>query len=80
MSKRGNHDATFKARVALEALKGDRTVSEPATACEVRPAMIHQWKKALPEGAAGILERGRSAACCRSRGRRSITRCGAKRR
>ena len=35
MSKRRNHDAAFKARVALEALKGARTVSELATACEV---------------------------------------------
>lgn len=35
MSKRRNHDMAFKARVALEALKGERTVSELATAYEV---------------------------------------------
>ena len=61
MSKRRNHDAAFKARVALEALKGERTVSELATAYEVHPTMIHQWKKALLEGAAGIFERGGKA-------------------
>jgi transposase len=58
MSKRRNHDAAFKARVALEALKGERTVSELAAAYSVHPTMIHQWKKSLLEGAAGIFERG----------------------
>lgn len=62
MSKRRNHDAAFKARVALEALKGERTVSELATAYSVHPTMIHQWKKALLEGAVGIFERGGKAA------------------
>ena len=62
MSKRRNHEAAFKARFALEALKGERTVSELATAYDVHPTMIHQWAKALQEGAAGIFERGFKAA------------------
>jgi transposase len=58
MRKRRNHDAGFKARVALEAVKGERTVSELAAAYGVHPTMIHQWKKALLDGAADIFERG----------------------
>ena len=58
MSKRRNHDAAFKARMALEALKGERTVSKLAIAYEVHPTMIHQWKKSLLEWAAGIFVRG----------------------
>ena len=44
MKKRRNHDAWFKARVALEAVKGERTVSELAAEYGVHPTMIHQWK------------------------------------
>ena len=58
MSKRMNHDAGFRARVALEAVKGERTVSELAAEYGVHPTMIHQWKKALLEGAPDIFERG----------------------
>ena len=58
MSKRRNHDAAFKARVALEALKGEKTAAELATVYGVHPTMIHQWKKALLEGATDIFERG----------------------
>lgn len=58
MRKRRNHDAGFKARVALEAVKGERTVSELAADYGVHPTMIHQWKKALLDGAADIFERG----------------------
>jgi transposase len=74
MSKRRNHDAAFKARVALEAVKGERTVSELAAEYGVHPTMIPQWSEplcaigsrtmasALLEGAAGIFERGGKAA------------------
>ena len=58
MKKRRNHDAGFKARVALEALKCKRTVFELAAEYGVHPTMIHQWKKALLDGAADIFERG----------------------
>ncbi len=58
MAKRRNHDAAFKARVALEALKGEKTAAELATTYGVHPTMIHQWKKALLDGAADIFERG----------------------
>ena len=61
MSKRRNHDAGFKARVALEAVKGERTVSELAAEYGVHPTMIHQWKKALLEGASSVFERGASS-------------------
>jgi len=44
--------------VALEAVKGERTVSELAAEYGVHPTMIHHWKKALLDGAADIFERG----------------------
>jgi len=48
-SKRRNHDAACKARVALGALKGEKTAAEPPTDYGVHPTMIHQRKKALLE-------------------------------
>ena len=58
MSKRKNHSPEFKAKVALEALKGERTVAELSSQFGVHPTMIHSWKRALLEGVPGVFERG----------------------
>ncbi len=58
MSKRKQHAPEFKAKVALEALKGEQTVAEVASRFGIHPTMIHTWKLALLEGASGVFERG----------------------
>ena len=54
---RKQYNPSFKAKVALEAIKGEKTIAELASQYEVHPNQIHQWKKALLEGAAGIFGR-----------------------
>jgi len=51
---RRKHSPSFKAKVALEALKGEATIAELASRFEVHPGQIRKWRNSLAEGAAGI--------------------------
>ena len=51
---RRNHGAEFKARAALAAIRGDKTLAEVAEQFEVHPHQIAQWRKQLLERAAEV--------------------------
>jgi transposase-like protein len=55
--KRKKHTEEFKARVALEALKGVRSLSELSSAYSVHPIVIGQWKRRLVENAKEVFSR-----------------------
>ena len=55
MSKgRRKHSPSFKAQVALEAMKGEQTVAQLAAQYKVHPGQIQAWKKPFLEWAAGV--------------------------
>lgn len=51
---RRNHTPAFKAKVALAAVKGDKTLAELAQQFDVHPNQITTWRSQLLEGAAGV--------------------------
>lgn len=57
-SQRKRHSAEFKAKVAVEALKGLKTVQELSKEYGVHPTQISQWKQRLRTEAAGLFGRG----------------------
>ena len=51
---RRNHSAAFKARVALEAIRGEKTVAEIAAHHEVHPNQVTAWKSEVLQNLAAI--------------------------
>ena len=58
MARRRNFTNHFKAKVALEALRGDRTIQEIAAKHQVHPNQVSQWKRQTVEGIADVFARG----------------------
>ena len=59
---RRNHSAAFKAKVALAAIKGERTIAQLADQFDVHPNQITTWKTQLEGGAADVFGLGSGAA------------------
>jgi len=55
---RRNHSAAFKAKVALAAIKGERTIAQLADQFDVHPNQITTWKTQLEGGAADVFTAG----------------------
>jgi transposase len=54
--KRNSFSSQFKAKVALEAIRGEKTLNELAKEFSVHPNQVGQWKRELQENAAGLFE------------------------
>ena len=58
---RKKHTSSFKAKVALAAIKGEETTAQLAARYEVHPSMINSWRKQLEGGASSLFDSGRKA-------------------
>ena len=54
--KKRNHKSLFKAKVALAAARGNKTIPELANQFSVHPSQISKWKKKLLESASSVFE------------------------
>jgi transposase len=59
-NKRKQYNPQFKAKVALEAIRGEKRVAQLAAQYSLHPTVINNWKRQLQEGAGGIFERENS--------------------
>ena len=61
-NKRKQYSPEFKAKVALEAVRGEKTTSELASQYQLHPTVINNWKRQLTEGASSLFEKGTDTA------------------
>ena len=59
--QRRKHSGAFKARVALEALKGLKTINQLAADYEIHPVQVGKWKKELQERLPEVFEKPKKA-------------------
>jgi transposase-like protein len=59
MKKRKQHSSAFKAKVALEALKEEKTVAEIASQYEIHPTLVNKWRREAQENLENLFEDGR---------------------
>ena len=58
MSTRRRFSGDFKAKVALEALRGDKTIQEIATRHKIHPNQVSTWKQRAVEGMKEVFSKG----------------------
>lgn len=58
-NKRKQYSPQFKAKVALEAARADKTVAQLSSQYDLHPTVINNWKRQLLEGASDLFESGR---------------------
>ena len=61
-TKRKQHSAEFKFKVALEAAKEQKTLSQLGSEYELHPTQISEWKRQLLSGGVNVFEKGESKA------------------
>lgn len=59
MKKRKQHSAAFKAKVALAAIREEKTTAQIASEFEVHPTMVSKWRRDAEEGLSSLFEDGR---------------------
>jgi transposase len=58
--KRKQYSSQFKAKVAIDAIRGQKTTTELASQYEIHPTMINNWKRDLLEKASELFDNGKA--------------------